>query len=362
MSGTPVPYPKIRLLLGATRTVQDDPTSSRRLTRSKAVAARRRRRRILIAAASALAAVLIAVVTFAVVLSATYQQNVTVLPDVFRDDDRRPAEATGEAAKAQTILLIGSDARAGLGSNDIDDVEGSLADVIMIARISSDRESIHIMSIPRDSWVKQPNGSMGKINWSFSTDGAAGLVQTVETMLDVRIDHVAAIDFQSFKGLTDALGGVTVNNTVEWQRRGERFPVGPVELDGEKALIFVRERTLTGGDLARVKQQQEYIRAVLAKTLTAETLTDPGKLLALVQQVSPFLAVDEGLSPGYLAGLAVEMPNIRANDVRFFTMPVGQGTFVGDQAVLPLDPDDIAELSQAFRDDTLDSYDPPPTA
>ncbi len=342
--------------------MQHEPRYSRRLTRSKALAARRRRRRILIVAGSLFAALIGVAVTFALVLSTTYQQNVTVLPDVFRDDDRRPAEATGEAAKAQTILLIGSDTRGELGSNNIDDVQGSLADVIMVARVSSDRESIHIMSIPRDSWVQQPNGSMGKINWSFSSGGAAGLVQTVETMLDLRIDHVAAIDFESFKGLTDALGGVTVNNTVEWQRRGEYFGIGPVELDGERALIFVRERQLTGGDLARVKQQQEYIRAVLAKTLTAETLTDPGTLLALVQQVSPFLAVDAGLSPGYLAGLAVEMPNIRADDVRFFTMPVGRGTFVGDQAVLPLNPDDIAELSKAFRDDSLESYEPPPAA
>lgn len=313
-------------------------------------------------AGSALLSLIAVVVVFAVVLSATYQQNVTVLPDVFRDDARRPAEATGDAAKAQTILLIGSDTRGELGSNDIDDVAGSLADVIMLARISSDRESIHIMSIPRDSWVVQPSGSMGKVNWSFSSGGAAGLVQTVETMLDVRIDHVAAIDFESFKGLTDALGGVTVTNTVEWQRKGEYFGVGKVELDGERALMFVRERKLTGGDLARVKQQQEYIRAVLAKTLTAETLTDPGTLLALVQQVSPFLAVDAGLSPSYLAGLAVEMPNVRANDVRFFTMPVEKGTLIGDQAVLPLNPDHIAELSDAFRTDSLDSYEPPAPA
>lgn len=339
--------------------VQHEPRYSRRLTRSRALAARRRRRRILIAIVSVIVALVTAAAAYAVVLSSTYQQNVTVLPDVFRDDDRRPAAATGEAAEAQTILLIGSDTRGELGSNNIDDVEGSLADVIMLARISSDRESIHVMSIPRDSWVQQPNGSMGKVNWSFSSGGAAGLVETVETMLDVRIDHVAAIDFESFKGLTDALGGVTVNNEVEWERWGEYFGVGPVELDGERALIFVRERQLTGGDLARVKQQQEYIRAVLAKTLTAETLTDPGTLLALVQQVSPFLAVDAELSPSYLAGLAIEMPNIRADDVRFFTMPVEKGTFVGNQAVLPLDPDDIAELSEAFREDSLDSYEPP---
>lgn len=295
---------------------------------------------------------------FLVIVASTYQQNVTVLPDVFPDESERPPAATGELAKAQTILLIGSDTRGELGSNDIDEVSSSLADVIMLARISSDRESIHIMSIPRDSWVEQPDGSMGKINWSFG-GGAAGLVQTVETLLDVRVDHVAAIDFESFKGLTDALGGVTVTNTVEWERRGEYFGVGPVDLDGERALMFVRERKLTGGDLARVKQQQEYIRAVLGKTLTAETLANPATVLSLVQQVSPYLAVDEGLSPSYLASLAVEMSSIRANDVRFFTMPVEKGVFIGSQAVLPLNPEHIAELSKAFREDALDTYVPP---
>lgn len=338
--------------------MQVEPRYSRRLARSRAQAARRRRRRILLVLASVVVSLVSVVTVYALVVANTYQQNVTVLPDVFPDEENRPAAATGELANAQTILLIGSDTRGELGSNDIQDVSSSLADVIMLARISSDRESIHVMSIPRDSWVEQPDGSMGKINWSFGT-GAAGLVQTVESLLDVRIDHVAAIDFESFKGLTDALGGVTVNNTVEWQRRGEYFGVGPVQLDGERALMYVRERKLTGGDLARVKQQQEYIRAVLAKTLTAETLGNPGTVLALVQQVSPFLAVDAGLTPTYLAGLAAGMSNIRASDVHFFTMPVEEGAFVGSQAVLPLDPEHIAELSRAFREDALDSYEPP---
>lgn len=196
-------------------------------------------------------------------LASTYERNVTTLIEVFPDEQGRPERVAGPAGEAMNILLVGSDIRGDLGSTEITEVTPSLADVIMVAHIAADRESVQVMSIPRDSWVEQPNGTMGKINWSFASEkGPAGLVETVEKLIDVRIDHVAAIDFEGFKGMTDALGGVTVNNTIEWQRRGQYFGIGPVELDGERALMFVRERKLTGSDLVRVTQQQEYLRAL----------------------------------------------------------------------------------------------------
>lgn len=311
------------------------------------------RRKALVAIGVVLALVIAAIGGYAVKLASTYQQNVTTLPDVFPVESDRPEPVEGPAGEAMNILLVGSDTRGELGSNDVNDVRRSLADVIMVAHISADRQNVHVMSIPRDSWVEQPNGSMGKINWSFASDGAAGLVQTVEKLIDARIDHVAAIDFEGFKGMTDALGGVTVNNTIEWQRRGEYFGIGPVELNGKRALMYVRERKLTGNDFNRAQQQQEFLRALLAKTLTAETLADPAKVYALVDAVAPFLAVDAGLTASTIAGLAAEMRDVRAGDVRFFTMPNAGASFVGDQAVVLIDDSTRAFVAESFRTDDL---------
>lgn len=286
-------------------------------------------------------------------LTSAYQQNVTTIPDVFPLEADRPERVEGPAGEAMNILLIGSDTRGELGSSDIEAVQPSLADVIMVAHISADREDVHVMSIPRDSWVEQPNGSMGKINWSFASDGAAGLVQTVENLIDVRIDHVAAIDFEGFKGMTDALGGVTVNNTTPFRNGKQNFPAGQVALDGERALMFVRERAKTGNDFTRQAQQQEFLRAVLAKTLSGQTLADPARVYGLVSSVSPFLAVDGGLTPPAIVAMASELRELRASDVAFFTMPNAGSSFVGDQAVVLLDDPTRKFVAESFRNDDL---------
>lgn len=316
---------------------------------------RRRRRRILIAVAVVAVLLLSAVGGYLFALAGAYQDNVTAIPDAFPDESLRPQVSDGPAADAVNILLVGSDTRAELGSSDVNEVRNSLADVIMVAHISADRQNVHVMSIPRDTWVEQPSGSMGKINWSFGSGGAAGLVQTVEKLIDARIDHVAAIDFEGFKGMTDALGGVTVNNTIEWQRRGEYFGIGPVDLDGERALMYVRERKLTGNDFNRAQQQQEFLRAVLKKTLSGQTLTDPGKVYGLVSAISPFLAVDGGLTAPVIVGLATELRDLRAADVEFFTMPNAGAAFVGDQAVVLVDDPTRDLIAASFRGDDVAS-------
>ncbi|KRF33728.1 hypothetical protein ASG83_07480 [Yonghaparkia sp. Soil809] len=316
---------------------------------------RRRRRRIIVAVAVVAVLLASAVGGYLFALAGAYQDNVTAIPDAFPDESLRPQVIDGPAADAMNILLVGSDTRAELGSSNVDEVRNSLADVIMVAHISADRQNVHVMSIPRDTWVEQPSGSMGKINWSFGSGGAAGLVQTVEKLIDARIDHVAAIDFEGFKGMTDALGGVTVNNTIEWQRRGEYFGIGPVELNGERALMYVRERKLTGNDFNRAQQQQEFLRAVLKKTLSGQTLADPGKVYGLVSAISPFLAVDGGLTAPVIVGLATELRDLRASDVQFFTMPNSGASFVGDQAVVLVDDPTRALVAESFRGDDVAS-------
>ena len=73
-----------------------------------------------------------------------------------------------------------------------------------------------MMSIMRDNWVEIQGHGEAKINAAFSYGGLPLAVNTVENFIGARIDHVALIDFESFKGLTDSLGGVTVHNTVPY--------------------------------------------------------------------------------------------------------------------------------------------------
>lgn len=101
------------------------------------------------------------------------------------------------------ILLLGSDSRGAVNANtNSGDLSGSRSDAILVAQISADRENVTVMSIMRDNWVEIQGHGHGKINSALANGGLPLAVNTVENLIGARIDHVALIDFQSFKGLS----------------------------------------------------------------------------------------------------------------------------------------------------------------
>jgi LCP family protein required for cell wall assembly len=276
----------------------------------------------------------------------------TKIDDAFPAGDR-PAAVEG----AQTILLLGSDSR---GSDDGDDLSGR-SDSMMVVHIPADHATISVMSVMRDNWVEIPGHGEGKINSALSLGGLPLVVQTVEGMIDARVDHVAIIDFEGFAGMADALGGVTVDNPREFTAvSGEHFDEGEITLRGEDALAFVRERkAFATGDYARAANQQLFLKGLLSETLSAETLLNPFRMSELVGETSPFLSVDSGVDAWYLLSTIWQARDIRSGDVHFFTSPtLGTGWRGGQSVVLP-DWDEIDLVRQAIKDGTLAEYEPP---
>lgn len=333
------------------------------MTTDTTVAAPRkpRSRRVFVALASIVGVLVLALVAYLLVLGGIFQTQSRTIPEgeVFPDDSLRPAAAgTG----AQTILLLGSDSRGEITS--IDDLVGQRSDSILVAQVSGDGQSMHVMSIMRDSWVTIPGYGENKVNAALSFGGVPLAIETVELLLDTRIDRVAIIDFEGFKGVTEALDGVTVDNSVAFTSiDGYTYEEGPIDLRGDQALSFVRERmAFPTGDFQRARNQQAFIKAVMAKTLTAETLINPVRVTGLVSELSPHLVVDSGFHALYAGSLAFQLRDIRADDVTFFTLPTaGTGT-AGGQSVVFLDQDELPKVQEAFRTDTLASYTPPEPA
>ncbi|WP_150307013.1 LCP family protein [Planctomonas psychrotolerans] len=299
------------------------------------------------------------VATYALTLSRTFDTGTEKIAEAFPEETSRPPVLEGAAASAQNILLLGSDTRGAIGE-DLATVRGQRSDTIMVLHIPADRENVQVMSIMRDSWVDIPGRGAAKVNSALSYGGVPLAVQTVESLISARIDHVAIIDFEGFKGLTDALGGVDVDNAVAFTRDGHAYPQGVQTLNGEQALGFVRERySFRDGDFQRARNQQAYIKAVIGKVLSAETLTDPAKISALVGSISPYLRVDNGLNAAYVGGLGLELRSLRSEDITFFTAPTtGTGTSPDGQSIVNLDPVGMAEVQEAFRTDSLESYTP----
>lgn len=265
----------------------------------------------------------------------------------------RPAAIEG----AQTILLLGSDSR---GTEAGDDLSGR-SDTMMVVHIPADHQTVSVMSILRDNWVEIPGHGEAKINAAMSLGGVPLVVETVESIIDARIDHVAIIDFEGFSGMTDALGGVTVDNPREFTAvSGEHFDEGKILLRGDEALAFVRERkAFATGDYSRAANQQLFLKGLLGEVLSAETLLNPVRVSTLVSETSPFLSVDAGVDPWYLLSTVWQARDIRSDDVHFFTSPtLGTGWRGGQSVVIP-DGDEIDVVRQAFQDGTLSQYVPP---
>lgn len=287
-----------------------------------------------------------------------FDQGTEKIVEAFPDATVRPPEPTGAAASAQNILLLGTDSRGDVES--IDDAAGRRSDTIMVVHVPADRQSVTVMSIMRDSWVDISGHGKAKVNAALSYGGVPLAVQTVESLIGVPIDHVAIFDFTGFIGLTDAVGGVEIDNPIEFDSyhlRGTTFAQGRLHLDGAHALAFARERyAFVDGDYTRVRNQQAFIAALLDKVLSTDTALDPGKVSSMIDAVAPYLKVDAGFTSGYLAGLALELRSLRKSDITFFTMPtLGTGTSDDGQSIVVVDPVQLTRLRVAFANDALDA-------
>lgn len=195
----------------------------------------------------------------------------TLLPSPDAVDPERPAPAATLSGSFNDVLM-GSDVNPDGG-------EGR-SDVLMLAHVPPARDKVYVISFPRDMWVQIPGHGMGKINAAFAHGGPALTTRTLEALVGVRMDHAVRIDYDGFVGLTTELGGVTVDNRVESTKQGAsavyHWPAGPVTLQGEEALNYVRQRHgLPQGDLDRAERQRAMVRAILGKLMSRDVLADP---------------------------------------------------------------------------------------
>lgn len=260
------------------------------------------------------------------------------------------------------ILLLGSDSRGddeAAYREQIGDIEGERSDTMMLAHIPADRSGVYIMSLVRDLWVDVPGEGEGRINTAFGFGGEERVVDTVEELLNTHIDHVATIDFTGFSDLTSALGGVYVDNPRPFsagQHNPAFFPEGDIRLEGADALRFVRERkSFPTGDYVRVENQQLVVQAIVDRFLSTDTLTNPQRVMDVVNGIVPYLSMDEGLNADTVAGYALEMSDMRSEDIHMFTIPTGeQATTAGGAQVILQDESMMELLRRSLRNDNMD--------
>ena len=282
------------------------------------------------------------------------------IDDPFAGIADRPAETepAAGAAAPMNILVLGSDSRISAGDPTDWEYGAQRTDAIMLVHISGDRESVQVMSIPRDSWVSIPGHGEAKINAAYSFGGPSLMIETVENLTGVRIDHFAIADFESFATLTDELGGVELTLPDGMDSRGVTFEPGTHTLTGEQALVYVRERyDLLRGDFDRVQRQQNWMRAIMKAAFADDVLTNPMKLTSFLETSADAVAVDEGFRVSEMMDLALSMRDVRPGDLTFLTVPFsGTGTSEDGQSIVTLDRAALDELMTAAAADTVDDY------
>ena len=170
------------------------------------------------------------------------------------------------------------------------------------------------------------------------------------------MDHVVLIDFEGFIALTTDLHGVTVVNDDAFSSHGFDYPKGEITIGGEQALWFVRERhQLPNGDLDRAKNQRNVIKAIVAKGLSARTLSDPGTFTRFLGNMAKHLTVDNSLSDDEIRRTAVSL-RLTANDVDLLQAPISGFDTVDGQSVDVVDTAKLDELAKALKTDTMAAY------
>ncbi len=272
--------------------------------------------------------------------------------------DAVPAGAS--SGSGQNILLVGNDSRAGLSAAELKDVatqaeSGLNTDTMLLVHIPADGRQATAVSMPRDSWVNIPGVGMEKLNAAYANGacangcgahlttaqkeaGARKLVETVDQLSGLHIDHYVEVGLLGFYKITNVLGGVTVclKEPAKDHYSGIDLPAGVQTIKGTQALAFVRQRHgLVGGDLSRVKRQQAFLSAVADKVLTADTLLKPWKLKPLLDSVATSLTVDKDFDP---VGELERLRELAAGNVKFETMPVGSSQYFNGKDALQVDP------------------------
>jgi LCP family protein required for cell wall assembly len=328
------------------------------------------KRPVLRAVASSMALVLLVLVGVVFLTYRHLEGNITVSDGFAQITGDRPEEVEVEGPKKPlNILLLGSDTRA--GQTEVLGQTPGLSDTTILLHLSADRERAYGVSIPRDLLVDRPecrsksgdgmeppaDGVMW--NEAYALGGEACTIAQFEKMSDLRVNHFVVIDFNGFKSMVDALGGVPVCVPEEVNDPiGKIYlPAGSYEVTGEQALNYVRVRhsigTVDTGDVGRIKRQQAFLAAMVNKAVSAGTLLNPPRLIKFLNAGTQSLTTDPGLAKlTDLFQLAQEVRGIGLSKVQFLTVPFMP--YEPDPNRLALAPSADKLWEQLRKDEVLD--------
>lgn len=164
-----------------------------------------------------------------------------------------------------SVLVLGVDAREG---------DAGRSDTIIVLTVNPETNSTKMVSIPRDTYTEIiGRGFKDKLNHAYAFGGITMAMDSVENLLDIPIDYVVQVDMDSFKDIVDAVGGINVNNTLDFKQGQHHFAKGNIHLNGDEALSYVRMRKEDPrGDFGRQDRQKQIVQGVLREGASVSSI------------------------------------------------------------------------------------------
>jgi LCP family protein required for cell wall assembly len=305
--------------------------------------------------------------------------------DLLGGTKKSAAEGGTSLAGPIDLLLLGVDARARWAVDDLH------ADTIIVLHIPASHDQAYLVSIPRDTEVQVPPfarsryaGGTAKATEAFFhgaqngggwAGGAQLMAQTLKNATGISFDGAAIIDFNGFKGVIDALGGVRmcvdqrvrshhmawVDGQATWlaeaRKTGRMKPIwhekGCKAMAGWEALDYARQRYgLTNGDYDRQRHQQQLIKAIARKASSSGVLRNPIKVNRLIKSAGKAFVLDTGGVP--VADFIFTLKGVAANDL--VLLRTNNGTFAGNSRGRETLTDQSRRMFAAVRQDRLADF------
>ncbi|EKN65185.1 membrane-bound transcriptional regulator LytR [Neobacillus bataviensis LMG 21833] len=221
-----------------------------------------------------------------------YKSLKTAVETMHQPIDRKQSEKRQEPVTFKekdpfSVLMLGVDERAG---------DKGRSDTMIVLTVNPNNKSVKMLSIPRDTRTKiVGKGTEDKINHAYAFGGIPMSMDTVENFLDIPIDYYMKVNMEGFKDIVDAVGGITVQNDLDFTQDGFHFTKGPLTLNGEKALSYTRMRYEDPrGDFGRQTRQRQIIQGVIQEGASVSSLTNFSDIFAaLGKNVKTNLTFDQ---------------------------------------------------------------------
>jgi polyisoprenyl-teichoic acid--peptidoglycan teichoic acid transferase len=197
-----------------------------------------------------------------------------------------PTVKVPDPGSPQTILLVGSDHRAGTPFRDVN------TDTMMLVRLNPSSSTINLLSVPRDLKVEIPEGgalATDKLNAAYEIGGPNLLIKILQQQVfpGLNVNHVVDVGFGGFEQMINAIGCVYTdvdhryyNNTAVTDYSSIDLQPGYQKLCGSDALSFVRFRH-TDSDITRNARQQDFIRWAKSQFSQDQIITERNTLLKI---------------------------------------------------------------------------------